>query len=34
MPASKDANIFLVDLATRKATNLTPHQGEQTFFAV
>jgi len=28
-----DATIFLLDLASGKATNLTPHQGEQTFFA-
>jgi dipeptidyl aminopeptidase/acylaminoacyl peptidase len=29
----KDATIFVVDLATGKSTNLTPHQGEQTYFA-
>jgi len=29
----KDANIFIVDLASGKTTNLTPHEGEQTFRA-
>ena len=29
----KVASIFVLDLATGKSTNLTPHQGEQTFFA-
>src|SRR5271166_5157685 len=29
----KDASIFIVDLATGKSTNLTPHEGEQTFRA-
>jgi dipeptidyl aminopeptidase/acylaminoacyl peptidase len=29
----KDASIFVVGLATGKSTNLTPHQGEQTYFA-
>ena len=29
----KDADIFLLDLATGKTTKLTPHEGEQTYFA-
>jgi dipeptidyl aminopeptidase/acylaminoacyl peptidase len=29
----KDADIFLNDLASGKTTNLTPHQGQQTYFA-
>jgi dipeptidyl aminopeptidase/acylaminoacyl peptidase len=29
----KDSSIFIVDLAGNKTTNLTPHQGEQTFRA-
>ncbi len=29
----RNSNIFMVDLASMKATNLTPHQGEQTYFA-
>ncbi len=29
----RNSNIFLVELASMKATNLTPHQGEQTYFA-
>ncbi len=29
----RNSNIFLVDLASLKATNLTPHQGEQTYLA-
>ena len=29
----KDADIFLVDLASGKTTKLSPHQGEQTYFA-
>jgi dipeptidyl aminopeptidase/acylaminoacyl peptidase len=32
-PAGKDASIFAVDVATGKSTNLTPHSGEQTYFA-
>ena len=31
--SDKDASIFLLDLASGKSTNLTPHQGEQTFYA-
>jgi dipeptidyl aminopeptidase/acylaminoacyl peptidase len=31
--AFKDANIFIIDAAGGRATNLTPHQGEQAFFA-
>ncbi len=30
---NKNASVFVVDLATGKITNLTPHQGEQTYFA-
>ncbi len=29
----RNSDILLLDLATGKATNLTPHQGEQTYFA-
>ena len=29
----RNSNIFLFDLASLKATNLTPHDGEQTYFA-
>jgi dipeptidyl aminopeptidase/acylaminoacyl peptidase len=29
----KDANVFMVTSAGGRATNLTPHQGEQSFFA-
>jgi dipeptidyl aminopeptidase/acylaminoacyl peptidase len=29
----RNSNIFLADLASMKATNLTPHEGEQTYFA-
>jgi dipeptidyl aminopeptidase/acylaminoacyl peptidase len=29
----KDSNIFIADLASGKATNLTPHEGEHNFFA-
>ncbi len=29
----RNSNIFRVDLASIKATNLTPHEGEQTYFA-
>ncbi len=31
--SSKDGNILLANSATGQATNLTPHQGEQRFFA-
>jgi dipeptidyl aminopeptidase/acylaminoacyl peptidase len=31
--SSKDGNIFIVNSATGQATNLTPHKGEQRFFA-
>ncbi len=31
--AEKDSNIFLANVATGRATNLTAHQGEQKFFA-
>ena len=31
--AFKDSEIHLLELATGKSTSLTPHQGEQTFFA-
>ena len=31
--AFKDANIFIEDVADGRATDLTPHQGEQSFFA-
>src|SRR5438270_3804622 len=31
--AGKDANIFIVSASGGKATNLTPHQGEQSFIA-
>lgn len=31
--AGKDANIFIVSASGGKTTNLTPHQGEQSFFA-
>ena len=31
--AFKNADLYVLELATGKATNLTPHQGEQTFFA-
>jgi dipeptidyl aminopeptidase/acylaminoacyl peptidase len=29
----QDSNIFIADVATGKAVNLTPHQGEQNYFA-
>jgi dipeptidyl aminopeptidase/acylaminoacyl peptidase len=29
----RNSNVFLVELATLKTTKLTPHEGEQTFFA-
>ncbi len=29
----RNSNIFLVEMASMKATNLTPHEGEQTYFA-
>ncbi len=29
----RNSSIFLTDVASLKATNLTPHQGEQTYFA-
>jgi dipeptidyl aminopeptidase/acylaminoacyl peptidase len=29
----RDSNIFVVELATMKAGNLTPHQGEQNYYA-
>jgi dipeptidyl aminopeptidase/acylaminoacyl peptidase len=32
-PGGKDSSIFVFDLASGKATDLTPHQGEQTFEA-
>jgi len=31
--AFKDSDVYVLDLATGSATNLTAHQGEQTFFA-
>jgi dipeptidyl aminopeptidase/acylaminoacyl peptidase len=29
----KDSNIFIIDLSTNRTSNLTPHEGEQTFRA-
>ncbi len=32
-PGGKDSSVFVIDLANETTTNLTPHQGEQTFRA-